>query len=159
MEEKAILERLRKEFPAGVRETLTSLGDEVAVIDKEALLQVTTFLRDGPGEFTMLLDLTCVDYADEEPRFEMVYHLFSLSRNRRLRIKVRLGESDLRIASVTSLWKNANWLEREVYDLFGVHFEGHPDLRRLFMYDGFEGHPLRKDYPLRRRQPLIRLKE
>jgi len=159
MEEKAILERLRKEFPAGVRETLTSLGDEVAVIDKEALLQVTTFLRDGPGEFTMLLDLTCVDYADEEPRFEMVYHLFSLSRNRRLRIKVRLGESDLRIASLTSLWKNANWLEREVYDLFGVHFEGHPDLRRLFMYDGFEGHPLRKDYPLRRRQPLIRLKE
>ena len=159
MEEKAILERLRKEFPAGVRETLTSLGDEVAVIDKEALLQVATFLRDGPGEFTMLLDLTCVDYADEEPRFEMVYHLFSLSRNRRLRIKARLGESDLRIASLTSLWKNANWLEREVYDLFGVHFEGHPDLRRLFMYDGFEGHPLRKDYPLRRRQPLIRLKE
>ena len=159
MEEKTILDRLRKEFPAGVRETSTSLGDEVAVIDKEALLQVTTFLRDGPGEFTMLLDLTCVDYADEEPRFEMVYHLFSLSRNRRLRIKARLGESDLRIASLTSLWKNANWLEREVYDLFGVHFEGHPDLRRLFMYDGFEGHPLRKDYPLRRRQPLIRLKE
>jgi NADH-quinone oxidoreductase subunit C len=107
----------------------------------------------------MLLDLTCVDYPGQEPRFEMVYHLFSLSRNRRLRIKTRLGESDLRIASLTSLWKNANWLEREVYDLFGVHFEGHPDLRRLFMYDGFEGYPLRKDYPLRRRQPLIRLKE
>ena len=159
MEEKPILERLRKEFPAGVREISTSLGDEVAVIDKEALLQVATSLRDGPGEFTMLLDLSCVDYAGEEPRFEMVYHLFSLSRNRRLRIKARLGESDLRIASLTSLWKNANWLEREVYDLFGVHFEGHPDLRRLFMYDGFEGYPLRKDYPLRRRQPLIRLKE
>lgn len=159
MEEKTILERLRKDFPAGVKETLTSLGDEVVVIDKEALLQIATFLRDGPAEFTMLLDLTCVDYAGEEPRFEMVYHLFSLSRNRRLRIKTRLGESDLRISSLTSLWKNANWLEREVYDLFGVHFEGHPDLRRLFMYDGFEGHPLRKDYPLRRRQPLIRLRE
>jgi NADH-quinone oxidoreductase subunit C len=159
MEEETILDRLRKEFPAGVKETSTSLGDEAAVIDKEALLQVATFLRDGPGEFTMLLDLTCVDYGGEAPRFEMVYHLFSLSRNRRLRIKARLGESDLRIASLTSLWKNANWLEREVYDLFGVHFDGHPDLRRLFMYDGFEGHPLRKDYPLRRRQPLIRLKE
>ena len=159
MEEKTILDQLRKEFPAGVREISTSLGDEVAVIDKGALLQVATSLRDGPGEFAMLLDLTCVDYAGEEPRFEMVYHLFSLSRNRRLRIKARLGESDLWIASLTSLWKNANWLEREVYDLFGVHFEGHPDLRRLFMYDGFEGYPLRKDYPLRRRQPLIRLKE
>jgi NADH-quinone oxidoreductase subunit C len=159
MEEKTILERLRKDFPAGVKETLTSLGDEVVVIDKEALLQIATFLRDGPAEFRMLLDLTCVDYPGKEPRFEMVYHLFSLSRNRRLRIKMGLDESDLRLASLTSLWKNANWLEREVYDLFGVHFEGHPDLRRLFMYDGFEGHPLRKDYPLRRRQPLIRLKE
>lgn len=107
----------------------------------------------------MLLDLTCVDYPDRQLRFEMVYHFFSLSRKRRLRIKTGLDESDLRIASLTSLWKNANWLEREVYDLFGVHFEGHPDLRRIFMYDGFEGHPLRKDYPLRRRQPLIPLKE
>jgi NADH-quinone oxidoreductase subunit C len=159
MEEKTILERLRREFPTGVKETSTSLGDEVAVIDKGALLQIATFLRNGPGEFRMLLDLTCADYPGEEPRFEMVYHLFSLSRNQRLRIKARLDESDLRISSLTSLWKNADWLEREVYDLFGVHFEGHPDLRRLFMYDGFEGHPLRKDYPLRRRQPLIRLKE
>jgi NADH-quinone oxidoreductase subunit C len=128
MEKETILERLRQEFPAGVKEVSTPLGDEVAVIGKEALL-------------------------------EMVYHFFSLSRKRRLRIKTGLDESDLRIASLTSLWKNANWLEREVYDLFGVHFEGHPDLRRIFMYDGFEGHPLRKDYPLRRRQPLIPLKE
>jgi NADH:ubiquinone oxidoreductase subunit C len=89
----------------------------------------------------------------------MVYHLFSLSRNRRLRIKTGVSESDLRVASLTPLWKNADWLEREVYDMFGVHFEGHPYLRRLFMCDGFEGHALRKDYPLRRRQPIIRLKE
>jgi NADH-quinone oxidoreductase subunit C len=159
MEEETILERLRREFPAGVREVSAPLGDDVAVIGKEALLPVATFLKNGSGEFTMLLDLTCVDYPDRGPRFEMVYHFFSLSRNRRLRIKTGLEESDLRIASLTSLWKNASWLEREVYDLFGVHFEGHPDLRRIFMYDGFEGHPLRKDYPLRRRQPLIPLKE
>jgi NADH-quinone oxidoreductase subunit C len=159
MEKETILERLRQEFPAGVKEVSTPLGDEVAVIGKEALLQIATFLKNGPGEFAMLLDLTCVDYPDRELRFEMVYHFFSLSRKRRLRIKTGLDESDLRIASLTSLWKNANWLEREVYDLFGVHFEGHPDLRRIFMYDGFEGHPLRKDYPLRRRQPLIPLKE
>jgi NADH-quinone oxidoreductase subunit C len=159
MEEKTVLEALREEFPAGVRETSTSLGDGIAVIEKGALFQVATFLRDGKAQFTMLLDLTCVDYAGEDPRFEMVYHLYSLSHNRRLRIKTRLGEADLRIASLTPLWKNANWLEREVYDLFGISFDGHPDLRRLFMYDGFEGHPLRKDYPLRRRQPPIRLKE
>jgi NADH-quinone oxidoreductase subunit C len=159
MEEKTILERLRQEFPAGIMEASTSLGDEVAVVDKEALLPVITFLKQGPGEFTMLLDLTCVDYPGREPRFEMVYHLFSLSRNRRLRIKTGVSQKDLRVASLTSLWKNADWLEREVYDMFGVRFEGHPYLRRLFMYDGFEGHPLRKDYPLRRRQPIIRLKE
>ncbi len=159
MEEKTIVERLREEFPAGVRESWTSLGDDVVIIDKGMLLPIATFLRDSPGEFRMLLDLTCVDYPGQEPRFEMVYHFFSLSRNRRLRIKTQISESDLRLASLTALWKNADWLEREVYDLFGVHFDGHPDLRRLFMYDGFEGHPLRKDYPLRRRQPLIRLKE
>ena len=122
MEEETILERLRKEFPAGVKEVSASLGDEVAVIDKEALLPIATFLRDGPGEFKMLLDLTCVDYPGREPRFEMVVHLFSLSRNRSLRIKMGIDESDLRIASLTSLWKNADWLEREVFDLFGVRF-------------------------------------
>ncbi|MGB7296210.1 MAG: NADH-quinone oxidoreductase subunit C [Candidatus Aminicenantales bacterium] len=159
MEEKDILGRLRKKFPAGVKETVLSLGDEVAVIDKDALLPVMTFLKDKPEDYAMLLDLTCVDYRDEKPRFEMVYHLYSLTHKARLRIKTRLEENDLRIASLTPLWKNANWLEREVFDLFGVHFEGHPDLRRIFMYDGFEGYPLRKDYPLRRSQPLIRLKD
>jgi NADH-quinone oxidoreductase subunit C len=159
MEEKEILKRLREKFPAEVEETTGSLGDDVVVIEKGALLPVMTFLKEKPEDYAMLLDLTCVDYRGEEPRFEMVYHLFSLAHNKRLRVKAKLGEKDLRIDSLTSLWKNADWLEREVYDLFGVHFEGHPDLRRIFMYDGFEGYPLRKDYPLRRRQPLIRLKD
>jgi NADH-quinone oxidoreductase subunit C len=159
MEEKEILKRLREKFRTAVKETSGSLGDDVVVIDKEALLPVMTDLKGKPGDYAMLLDLTCVDYQGEESRFEMVYHLFSLTRNDRLRIKTRLREQDLRIASLTSLWKNADWLEREVFDLFGVNFEGHPNLRRIFMYDGFEGHPLRKDYPLRRRQPLIRLKD
>ena len=103
----------------------------------------------------MLLDLTCVDFMGDEMRFEMVYHLFSITNNNRLRIKIRLPEKDPAIDSLTPLWKNANWLEREVYDMFGIHFTGHPYLKRLFMYDGFEGHPLRKDYPLRKRQPII----
>jgi NADH-quinone oxidoreductase subunit C len=159
MEEKNVLERLREKFPAGIKETILSLGDEVAVIEKTALAPVMSFLKDKPEDYAMLLDLTCIDHGGEAPRFEMVYHLYSLSRRARLRIKTRVDEHDLRIASLTPFWKNANWLEREVFDLFGVHFDGHPDLRRIFMYDGFEGHPLRKDYPLRRSQPLIRLKD
>ena len=159
MEEKKTVDLLLQNFPGGVLEVLTSLGDDVVIISSEALLPVAVFLKSRPREFTMLLDLTCVDYQGENPRFEMVYHLFSLAQNKRLRIKTRLAEKDLRIASLVSLWKNADWLEREVYDLFGVQFEGHPDLRRIFMWDGFDGHPLRKDYPLRRRQPLIRLRE
>jgi NADH-quinone oxidoreductase subunit C len=159
MEEKKILDVLRQEFPDRVQEISVSLGDDVAVIDRDALLQVASFLKNKPHEFTMLLDLTCVDYFPRQPRFEIVYHLFSLSRVQRIRLKVGLAESDPRISSLTSLWPNANWLEREVFDMFGVQFDGHPDLRRLFMYDGFEGHPLRKDYPLRRRQPRMPLKD
>jgi NADH-quinone oxidoreductase subunit C len=158
-ENKEILELLQQTFPKEIQEVSTSLGDDVVVIERDALLPVVRFLKSKPQEFTMLLDLTCVDYKGQPQRFEMVYHLFSLARNTRLRIKARLAENDLRMPSLTSLWKNAAWLEREVYDLFGVHFEGHPDLRRIFMYDGFEGYPLRKDYPLRKRQPRLHLKE
>jgi len=159
MEEEKILAVLGRRFPGRVREVRVSPGDDVAEIDRQDLLEVAAFLKTPPQDFSMLLDLTCVDYAPGKPRFEMVYHFFSLSRVRRLRVKTRLDEGDLRIASLTSLWKNADWLECEVFDLFGVVFDGHPYLRRLFMYDGFEGHPLRKDYPLRRRQPRIRLRE
>jgi NADH-quinone oxidoreductase subunit C len=159
MEEKETIERLRERFPADVEETIRSLGDDVVVIKKGALLPIMSVLKEKPEDFAMLLDLTCVDYRGEEPRFEMVYHLFSLSRNARLRLKARLSEQDLCIDSLTGLWKNANWLEREVLDMFGVRFEGHPDHRRLFMYAGFEGYPLRKDYPLRKRQPPIRLRD
>ncbi len=159
MEEKEILKRLQFKFPVEVKSAETALGDEIVVIAKEALLSVAAFLKEKPQDYAMLLDLTCIDHQGEEPRFEMVYHLLSLAGNRRLRIKARLPEDDLRIASLTSLWKNANWLEREVFDLFGVQFEGHPDLRRIFMYDGFEGYPLRKDYPLRRSQPVVPLKD
>jgi NADH-quinone oxidoreductase subunit C len=159
MEETEILAKLKNKFPQQVKETFIFLGMEVAVIDKEALFEVMSFLKEKPQDYAMLLDLTCVDYLGEEPRFEMVYHLFSLSSNRRLRIKARVSEKEPRIASLTPLWRNANWLEREVYDLFGIEFVGHPDLRRIFMYDGFEGHPLRKDYPLRLRQPRIKFRK
>ncbi|MCX7974530.1 MAG: NADH-quinone oxidoreductase subunit C [Candidatus Aminicenantes bacterium] len=159
MEEAEILSRLKNKFPQFIKETFISFGMEVAIIEKNALLEIMKFLKEKPQDYAMLLDLTCVDYLGEEPRFEMVYHLFSLSSKKRLRIKARVSEKEPKIASLTSLWRNANWLEREVYDLFGIEFVGHPDLRRIFMYDGFEGYPLRKDYPLKLRQPRIKFRK
>ena len=155
MEKKKITEILKERFPEEIKATSVQFNDEIVVIDRDFLLDLSKFLMKEPYAYTMLLDLTCVDYLGDDLRFEMVYHLYSITNKHRVRIKVRLSEEDLKIDSLTPLWKNANWLEREVYDMFGVHFEGHPYLVRLFMYDGFEGHPLRKDYPLRKRQPMI----
>jgi NADH-quinone oxidoreductase subunit C len=90
-----------------------------------------------------------------ESRFTVVYHFFSTRHKHRLRLVVPIDESDAELDSLASLWPGANWLEREVWDMFGIRFRGHPDLKRILMYDGFEGHPLRKDYPVKRRQPLI----
>ncbi len=158
MENKKVIEALQKQFPEEIKLVSSQFNDDIVHIDKKALLEVMSFLKETPYDFKMLLDLTCVDYLGEEPRFEMVYHVFSVPQNLRLRIKTRVPESDLEIDSVTDLWKNANWLEREIFDMFGIRFFGHPDLRRLFMYDGFEGYPLRKDYPLRKQQPRIAMR-
>ena len=93
--------------------------------------------------------------APEEFRFEVVYHFYSTTRNHRLRVKVPLAEADPVVASLTELWQSANWFEREVWDMFGIRFTGHPNLKRLLLYEPFQGHPLRKDYPVTKRQPLI----
>jgi NADH-quinone oxidoreductase subunit C len=154
-----ILEDLKQKFAENILEMSAQFGDDIIRFKKEALLDIVNFLKEEPYAFTMLLDLTCVDYMGEEDRFEMVYHLFSLSHKLRLRFKTRLSEEEGKIDSLTPVFKNANWLEREAYDMFGIHFEEHPYLRRLFMYDGFEGHPLRKDYPLRKHQPKIPLRK
>jgi len=153
MEEQKITEILKKKFPEEIISMETELGDTVIQFRKQDLVKIMTFLQKKPQDFAMLLDLTCVDYLGRKPRFEMVYHVFSLSRNQRLRLKCGVEEKDSIIDSLTGLWKNANWLEREVFDMFGIHFTGHPYLKRLFMYEGFEGSPLRKDYPMRKRQP------
>lgn len=109
--------------------------------------------------FDFLMDLTTVDYIKEKPRFEMVYQLFSTKFHHRLRIKVRVDEQDLEVPSLTSLWQAANWMERESYDMYGVKFSGHPDLRRILLYEEFEGYPLRKDYPMMKEQPLVPLRD
>jgi NADH-quinone oxidoreductase subunit C len=99
-------------------------------------------------DFIRLSDVTAVDRYPVEPRFEVIYHLHSISRGERLRLKCRVGGQQPEIESVTGVWRSANWYEREVFDLFGVHFQNHPDLRRIMMPDHWEGHPLRKDYPI-----------
>ncbi len=159
MENQKVIEALQENFPQAVVEVSAQFGDDTLVIQKDALLEIMDFIYQKPYEFTMLLDLTCVDYMGETPRYQMVYHVSSLTHNLRLRLKAAVEEGDLTIDSLTGRWKNANWLEREVYDMFGIRFNRHPDMRRLFMYAGFEGHPLRKDYPLRKRQPCIQLRQ
>ncbi len=151
-----VLRRLLVALPDAVEETHARLGDVTARVAASSLLEVLRLLRDDPElEFEMLTDLTAVDYLGETPRFEMVYHFYSVAKNHRLRIKVRVSEQAPEVDSATSLWPSANWMEREVWDMYGIRFAGHPDLRRLLLYEEFEGHPLRKDYPKERRQPLV----
>jgi NADH-quinone oxidoreductase subunit C len=152
----AVLKRLIAECGDSVKETHALHGDATARVDRDRIEDVLAFLRDDAElEFEVLMDLTAVDYLGEQPRFEVVYHLYSVSRNHRVRVKVRVPEDDPTIASAVPIYASANWMEREVFDLYGIRFNGHPDLRRILLYDQFEGHPLRKDYPKERRQPLL----
>jgi len=134
-------------------------GDDTAVIEPSAWKDVCTFLRNDPQmSFDMLVDLCGVDYPSRSPRIEVVLHLYSIAKRHRIRLKTAVGDEDLvgcEVDSVTGLWPGANWFEREVFDLIGVRFTGHPDLRRILMYPEFEGHPLLKDYPADRTQPLV----
>jgi NADH-quinone oxidoreductase subunit C len=131
-------------------------GEAVVLVAPANVLDALRTLRDHPDTvFEQLSDLTVVDYLGRAPRFEVIYQLYSISRNHRLRVKVPVEEDDPVVPSVSGLWKSALWAEREAWDMFGVRFAGHPDLRRILMYPEFEGHPLRKDYPLLRRQPLV----
>jgi NADH-quinone oxidoreductase subunit C len=124
--------------------------DELTIyIDRPFIREAVARLRDDQElRFNFLADVTCVDWHPGEPRFEVVYELLSMARKERLRLKVRLPGADPKLDSVTSVWPSANWFEREVFDLFGIHFEGHPDLRRIMMPENWKGHPLRKDYPV-----------
>ena len=118
-------------------------------IERDAIVPVCSFLRDHPQlKFNALADLTCVDWHPAEPRFEVIYHLHSIPRKSRLRLKVKLNEGDAKLQSVINVWPSCNFFEREVFDLFGIYFEGHPYLHRLLMPEGWQGHPLRKDYPV-----------
>lgn len=138
-----------------VRDASEQCGETTVIIARDDALALLEALRDQePLAFDMLIDVTAVDYLGKTPRFEVVYHLYSLTNNHRLRVKIAVPEDDAWVHSLVGLWRAANWLEREVWDMFGIRFVGHPDPRRILMYEEFVGHPLRKDYPVGKRQPL-----
>jgi NADH-quinone oxidoreductase subunit C len=151
------LERIKEKLGAKVIATQQAHGDDVLLLDPAGLRESFRVLKEEPGlRFDFLSDITAVDYWNKkEPRFEVVYHLVSLERKARLRIRVPVSESAAVVDSLTSIWPGANFLEREVWDLFGIRFTDHPDLRRVLLYDEFQGHPLRKDYPINQWQPLV----
>jgi len=156
---KLVLEKLKDKFGAAILETHSDFGDDTALVDAARWKEIATFLRTDPAlDFDMPTDLCGVDYPKRTPRMEVVMHLYSTSRRHRVRLKTRVGDEDLEqceLDSVTAIWPGMNWLEREVFDMSGVTFRGHPDLRRILMYPEFEGHALRKDYPANRTQPLV----
>ncbi len=150
------LRRLLEHCTDAVQATHAQHGDATAIIAAPRLVELLRFLRDDADcAFEMLSDLTVVDRLGAEPRFEVVYHLYSIAKNQRVRLKVGVPVGEPAVASATDLYLSANWMEREAFDLYGIRFDGHPDLRRILLYEEFEGHPLRKDYPKQKRQPLI----
>jgi NADH-quinone oxidoreductase subunit C len=137
--------RLRERFD----DVLVARGEATVTVNREALLDAFAFLRNDAGlRFTFLSDVSCTDWPGRDPRVWMAYHLASPDLGHRVRVKVGLPAEDLRIPSAASVFPAADWHEREVFDLFGVNFDGHPDLRRIIMPDEWEGHPMRKDEPL-----------
>lgn len=145
---KELVDLLEVSLPGAVTHAEEFRGELILWTDQEHLVSLATFLRDNPNAlFKQLMDVTAVDYPQREQRFEVVYNLLSLSHNRRVRLKLPTDE-ETPVPSLCGVFSAANWFEREVWDLYGVFFTNHPDLRRILTDYGFEGHPLRKDFPL-----------
>jgi len=159
MEDTALIQSIRGKLGPEIIGAHSYRGDDTILVRKESIVPVMKLLKEE-FQFGMLADLTAVDYLGQTPRFEVVYHLNSLERNVRLRVKTQVDDGE-EVDTMTVLWQIANWLEREVWDLFGIRFRNHPDLKRILMYEEFVGHPLRKDYPINKRQPRVpeRLRE
>jgi NADH-quinone oxidoreductase subunit C len=178
----ALIDLVREKFPEAVVSSHTHRGDDVVTIKRENLLEVMTFLRNDPqADLKLLRQIAGVDlltYRSEktgggalasievpeyalqkrpsaEPRFYVAYNLYSITRKHALRVRVELRSDDVKVPSITTLYRTADWWERYIFDMFGFEFTGHPNLKRLLMYPEFEGYPLRKDYPVRKRQPLV----
>lgn len=156
-ESSANLQYIQEKLGQRVLETLQSQRDDIVILDRSALRESFRFFKEDPKlAFDFLSDITAVDYwQKKEPRFEVVYQLTALKHGQRLRVRVPVPENDPSVASLTPLWNGANFMEREVWDLFGIRFIDHPDLRRILLYEEFQGHPLRKDYPVNLCQPRV----
>ena len=177
----ALVDLLREKFPDVVLSSSSHRGDEVVVIAREKLLEVIAYLRNDEPDLKLLRDIVAVDlltYKSEmtgggsissneapayntahkgmpEPRYYVAYNLYSITKKHSLRVHVDLRSDDLKIPSITALFRTSNWWERYLFDMFGIQFTGHPNLQRLLMYPEFVGHPLRKDYPKHQEQPLV----
>jgi NADH-quinone oxidoreductase subunit C len=177
----ALVDLLREKFPDGVTSSHSHRGDEVVTVPREKLLEIVTWLRNDAPDMKLLRNIACVDLLTyksemtgggslasnetpayvkdrakgEEPRFYVAYNLYSIPRKHSLRLRVDVRSDDLKVPSITSLYRTADWWERYLFDMFGIEFTGHPNLTRLLMYPEFVGFPLRKDYPVRKRQPLV----
>ncbi|HEU4613909.1 MAG TPA: NADH-quinone oxidoreductase subunit C [Kofleriaceae bacterium] len=167
---KNVLDALAAKFPHAVERTESVYGDEVAWIKRDNLVEVARWLRDDEAmSFKFPVFVTVIDrldwrpvgvppsqhWSEDKPRFEVCYQLRSTS-HKRLRLKIAATEQDARVPSLAELWPAFNWQEREAFDMYGIRFDGHPDLRRIYLYEEFVGYPLRKDYPKEKRQPLVR---
>jgi NADH-quinone oxidoreductase subunit C len=171
-----VLDALKTKFGDAVVATESQAGDEVALVKRDKLKDIATWLRDDKAmAFDFPVFVTAIDLLDwrpvkapgvpqskrpewdgVSPRFEVCWQLRSVPHRHRIRIKVALAENDLKVPSLTALWEGFGWQERETFDMYGIEFQGHPDLRRIYLYDEFIGYPLRKDYPKEKRQPLVR---
>ncbi len=147
--EEILVNKVKNAFRDAVMETAVYRGEVTHLVDKMALRSICTFLKTDPDlKMNYIVDVLGVDYQTRVPRFDVVYHLYSIIKKHRIRLKIRVAEGEA-APSVTSVWLGANWPEREVYDMFGIVFEGHPGLKRIYLPEDWEGFPLRKDYPLR----------
>jgi len=143
-----IAQRIHTRFPDHFIQAREALGELTVSIRRESVMEVCRFLREDPElDFDHLTDICSVDYPEDEERFEVIYHFYSIRKRHRIRLKARVPEEDCTIDSITGLWQGANFLEREVYDMMGIRFNRHPDLRRILLTDDFDGFPLRKDFP------------
>jgi NADH-quinone oxidoreductase subunit C len=149
--------RIQQQLGPRIIEVLQVQGDDVLIVDRAGLRESFRLLKeDRELDYDFLSDITAVDYwRKKEPRFEVVYQILSRNRRKRLRVRVPVAENDPAVESLTPLWRGAGFLEREVWDLFGIRFIDHPDLRRILLYEEFVGHPLRKDYPVNLVQPRV----
>ncbi|MEA3465727.1 MAG: NADH-quinone oxidoreductase subunit C [Thermodesulfobacteriota bacterium] len=143
----AVVTKLNGAFAASVLDVKEHRGEVTVTVKKEEIVAICQFLKDEAG-YNFLCDLCGVDYLDQEPRFMVVYNMYNIATKERLRVKVLVTEEGANVDTVSTVWSTANWHERECWDLMGISFNDHPDLRRILMPADWEGHPLRKDYPL-----------